>query len=207
VESHSKIEVRDTDNSLQMAAFDPSCGQTTSGSTTITSTRSFSGVTASANIRVRYGQGHCNEIHNPLIVVEGFDLDNFYNILNTLAAPEGNPQSFSAIVDNNGPTTLLDALQQGMGADTYDIIYVDYNQPTTYVQANAYMLQAVIAWVNTQKAAAGSTSKNVVLGVSMGGLVARYALADMEDGNVQHDTRLMITHDTPHQGANIPPSF
>ncbi|MFT6215709.1 MAG: hypothetical protein ACJAS3_002109, partial [Roseivirga sp.] len=91
VESHSKIEVRDTDNSLQMAAFDPSCGQTTSGSTTITSTRSFSGVTASANIRVRYGQGHCNEIHNPLIVVEGFDLDNFYNILNTLAAPEGNP--------------------------------------------------------------------------------------------------------------------
>jgi hypothetical protein len=84
---------------------------------------------------------------------------------------------------------------------------VDYNQPTTYVQANAYMLQAVIAWVNTQKTAAGSTSKNVVLGISMGGLVARYALADMEDRNVQHDTKLMITHDTPHQGANIPPSF
>jgi hypothetical protein len=101
VESHSKIEVVDTAISLQMAAFDPSCGRTTSGSTTITSTRSFSGVTASANIRVRYGQGHCNEIHNPLIVVEGFDPDDAFNLDETLfdSDPE-DPQSFQAIINN-----------------------------------------------------------------------------------------------------------
>jgi hypothetical protein len=38
----------------------------------------------------------------------------------------------------------------------------------------------------------------------MGGLIARYALADMEQRGIDHDTRLYISHDAPHQGANIP---
>ena len=42
------------------------------------------------------------------------------------------------------------------------------------------------------------------MGYSMGGLVARYALAYMEDRNINHDTRLYISVDTPHQGANVP---
>jgi hypothetical protein len=53
--------------------------------------------------------------------------------------------------------------------------------------------------------------QNVILGLSMGGLVARYALADMEKqrrvnpiASNQHETRLLITHDSPHKGANTP---
>tara|TARA_R110002124_G_C8811549_1_gene503226 strand:- start:36 stop:743 length:708 start_codon:yes stop_codon:yes gene_type:complete len=47
-----------------------------------------------------------------------------------------------------------------------------------------------------------------VLGQSMGGLIARYALADMEQDSCQdHDTSLYISHDAPHQGANIPISI
>jgi hypothetical protein len=49
--------------------------------------------------------------------------------------------------------------------------------------------------------------KNVVLGFSMGGLVARYALRDMEVNNIVHDTRLNISFDSPHQGANVPVGF
>ena len=49
--------------------------------------------------------------------------------------------------------------------------------------------------------------QNVVLGISMGGLVARYALRDMEVNGITHDTRLNISLDSPHQGANIPVGF
>ncbi len=56
----------------------------------------------------------------------------------------------------------------------------------------------------------------VIIGTSMGGLVARYALLKMESpayyplckiNGVQHNTRLLITIDTPHDGANIPVAY
>lgn len=66
------------------------------------------------------------------------------------------------------------------------------------------MVQDVIAWVNTQKATNGSVEQNVVMGISMGGLVARYALADMTKKSISTGTRLLVTHDSPHRGANVP---
>ncbi|UOX34002.1 T9SS type A sorting domain-containing protein [Flavobacterium sediminilitoris] len=56
------------------------------------------------------------------------------------------------------------------------------------------------------------TAPNVVLGQSMGGVIARYALRDMENQQIDnpsvpswnHQTSLYISHDAPHQGANIP---
>lgn len=48
--------------------------------------------------------------------------------------------------------------------------------------------------------------QNVVMGLSMGGLCARYALANMTKNfpATPTETRLLITHDSPHQGANVP---
>jgi alpha-beta hydrolase superfamily lysophospholipase len=60
----------------------------------------------------------------------------------------------------------------------YDIIYVDWGIGTDYIQNNAELLKKAIRWVNQNKI---GSEKNVVLGQSMGGLIARYALKDMED--------------------------
>lgn len=38
----------------------------------------------------------------------------------------------------------------------------------------------------------------------MGGLISRYALKWMENNNQNHNTRLWISFDSPHKGANIP---
>lgn len=46
--------------------------------------------------------------------------------------------------------------------------------------------------------------QNVIIGMSMGGLVARYALRDMEIIGQNHETRLFISHDAPQWGANVP---
>ncbi|WP_299126757.1 T9SS type A sorting domain-containing protein [uncultured Winogradskyella sp.] len=64
-------------------------------------------------------------------------------------------------------------------------------------------MEDIIEWVNDTKT--DPNIQNVVLGQSMGGVIARYALADMEDNpSLDHDTSLYISHDAPHQGANIP---
>ena len=41
----------------------------------------------------------------------------------------------------------------------------------------------------------------------MGGLIARYGLSFMEQNSMNHETRLYISFDSPHLGANIPVSF
>ncbi len=83
----------------------------------------------------------------------------------------------------------------------YDIIYVNWDKGKDHLQRNALLLEDIILWVNSVK---NGNAPNVVLGQSMGGVLARYALADMEQRNLLHDTDLYISHDAPHQGANIP---
>lgn len=142
-------------------------------------------------------------IKKPLIVAEGFDAGIILqpesaNGLNTYSTFRRSVQnSFSSELQN-----LIWASNK-----QYDIIYVDWDNGVDYLQRNAFALEEVIKWVNEQKALANSTEKNVVLGQSMGGVIARYALADMEQNTLIHDTRLFVSHDAPQQGANIPVSI
>ena len=83
----------------------------------------------------------------------------------------------------------------------YDIIVLDYDEGGNYIEHNAYLLTQVISYVNSAKV---TPQKNIVVGPSMGGLVARYALTYMENKNINHDTRLFISFDSPQYGANVP---
>lgn len=73
-----------------------------------------------------------------------------------------------------------------------------------YMERNAFTLVTLLQQLNQRMQAVGSTEKIVVIGPSMGGQVARYALAYMEKNNLAHNTRLFISLDSPHNGANIP---
>jgi hypothetical protein len=76
------------------------------------------------------------------------------------------------------------------------------------LQRNAYLLETIIKWVNDNKQpVSGVYIPNVVLGQSMGGVIARYALKDMENTSLDHKTRLYISDDAPHQGANVPQGY
>lgn len=87
---------------------------------------------------------------------------------------------------------------QGYG---YDFVFVEFTANTTYIENNAKVLEAVINWVNQHKT---GTYKSTVIGFSMGGLVARWCLKDMEDRSLQHNVENYFSYDAPHQGANIP---
>lgn len=170
------------------------------GRKNITATKAYNGSFGSAKVVIDYASPD-HKIRRPLIVAEGFDQgvltnpEDEYGITNYL--------DFQDIVDASNSQDLRN-LVRIEGVKQYDIIWVDWNNGTDFIQKNAYVLEEVIKWVNAEKLANGSTQSNIVLGASMGGLIARYALKDMEDNGMPTQTSLYISHDSPHQGANFP---
>ncbi len=135
-------------------------------------------------------------IRKPLIVAEGFDANSIapklvgnYNINDFI---ESLPLNFNDNLDDIA---------------SYDLIFIDYNNGADDIRRNAALLQAVVRRVNIEKALGGSTEQNVIMGLSMGGLVARFGLAQMVRNGENTQTRLLITHDSPHRGANVPLAF
>ncbi|MBX7206595.1 MAG: T9SS type A sorting domain-containing protein [Bacteroidia bacterium] len=164
-----------------------------------TATKSYGSGTyayGKARVSVRYGCGH-TQLVKPFIIVEGFD-----DPLVATAYPTArkNGQNFiTSQIKEVDPNIYHNLYNQG-----YDIVYVDLERGFDYIQRSAFALEAVINEVNTRKANANSTHQNVVMGISMGGLVAKYALADMNSHSENHDSRLFVSLDSPLRGANVP---
>ncbi len=166
---------------------------------TITANKLYMGVKGVVELQIAPA-GACGEIHKPLIVVEGFDSgltqdDPFYG--------DTHLKKFLGWIEESESFDLKDLITEDT-EESFDIIYVNWENGTDWLQRNAYALEAVIQWVNENKE--DNAEPNVILGQSMGGVLARYALRDMENNNEDHDTRLYISHDAPHQGANVPPA-
>ncbi|MBS1487717.1 MAG: T9SS type A sorting domain-containing protein [Bacteroidetes bacterium] len=141
-------------------------------------------------------------LDKPLIFVEGFDPFNQYNYYSLIDPNNVGNLTTKVSIDFQGET-----FGQLLEANNYDLVFLNFDNGADDIARNAYLLENLIYWVNQQTAAVSSTQKNVVVGASMGGLVARYALRDMELRNTNHNTRLYCSIDSPHQGANVPLGF
>ncbi|MBK0383656.1 T9SS type A sorting domain-containing protein [Pedobacter sp. SD-b] len=199
--AHTKIavypnpEALDTLNSggLQTNSFSP---YRTLSNEDITADKSYLGVAGQGDITIQLALNNSTgQIRKPLIVAEGFDPDNGYSFDSYVRSITVNDNTNSQITLNQGLDDIND----------YDLIFLNYKNGADYIQRNAFLLEKAIAIVNSRKTTYnGVRQSNVVMGLSMGGLVARYALRDMEINNVAHETRLFISHDTPYWGANVP---
>ena len=131
----------------------------------------------------------CNviDIKKPIIICEGFDIYN----------DDSTDDIYSRYLNPNGYGDQLRS--QG-----YDIITYNLNTPQAAIQPNAICLANFIDFINKNKK---GSKENVVMGVSLGGVLARYALVYMENNNIPHNTRLFISFDSPQQGANVPLSI
>ncbi|WP_139125874.1 esterase/lipase family protein, partial [Arcticibacter eurypsychrophilus] len=85
--------------------------------------------------------------------------------------------------------------------DGYDIIVYDYKDGSDLIEKNALAVVKLLETLNTTYSST-LQKKFVVIGPSMGALVAQYALAYAEKTNKNVNTRLYISFDGPHQGAN-----
>lgn len=141
-------------------------------------------------------------LDKPIFLIDGFDPGDSRNIDALYASLDytGNPNF----------TNLGDELR----AEGFDIVVVNFPQymsGTTmvdggadFIERNALTLVELIQVINTEKALASSPEQNVIIGPSMGGLISRFALNFMEDENIDADTRLWVSLDSPHLGANVP---
>lgn len=160
-------------------------------SLTITASQSYMGYQPSAKAYVFYANGR-NSIHNPFIYVEGFDpLPKLEDLMsNSGVFGQGNMTYNDLYLD------LPDSIK-----NKYDIVYIDWQMSTAPIEANSDIVKQVIQWVNCNKV---TTERNVLMGYSMGGIIARYTLCSMEANHLPHDVKTYISHDAPHYGANIP---
>lgn len=147
----------------------------------------YNGVVTKADVTVKLSyMNHTGKIQKPLIFVEGFDPRDLQ------------PEQMGSM---NYITTYY-KWRNFIEQNGFDYVYVDWQEAGEYIQANAYTLIDVINKINAIKDA--SSAPTVLIGHSMGGLVARYALKTMENRGATHDVGTYISYDSPHMGANVP---
>lgn len=174
--------------------------------TTVTATIPYQGFGETA---AYFGQGEYEIfpdtvdgiLDKPVFLVDGFDPGDARSIALTYAGL------------NYGTNQNLADYLRSLGFDIVIVNFPNYTRPNSttvvdggvdFIQRNAFVLVEVINQINAQKV---GNEKNVVIGPSMGGLISRYALRYMEMNNLNHDTRLYISFDSPHKGANVPIGF
>ncbi len=137
---------------------------------------------ASYHAYVFLGAGN-ERLTRPLLIVEGVDFDN--------------ESGWEHTIDRLEEVSLAQRLLS-LG---YDLVIVDFVDATDYVQRNSF---ALVHLIDTVIAERSGNQPLVVVGVSSGGVIGRYALSWMEAQGRAHETRLFASIDSPHQGANIP---
>ena len=144
---------------------------------------------ADGEYHVIHGASNGSNIVKPYFIVEGWDPTN------------GN--------DCDYYTDLYSDLITELTSLDYDVILLNYEFAGDYIQKNAFLLVELIQQINALKVpnSEGIFEQNTVMGFSMGGLVARYALAYMEANYLEHETRNFVSHDAPQMGANVPLSI
>jgi len=144
-----------------------------------------------------------NILDKPIILVDGFDpgdtrdISGLYSLLDY--AESSGTQNLADLVRAEG----FDVVVLNFPTYTRDIDAITVDGGADFMERNAMVLVKLIEIINAEKAA-NSPEQNVIIGPSTGGIIARYALNYMENTSIDADTRLYISFDSPHHGANVP---
>lgn len=179
----------------------------------------FSGDTCARDLSAGVGSGivtwrfaeNRTAFYKPFIMVEGFD-QGAPNSPETNLVTTNNPVGFGQLNWNSLTSGYIPGmpgldkfpeLLDSISNEGYDIILVDFRTSRATIQKNSNALINVIDYINLQLRNNDSPEEIVVFGASMGGIISRYAIRQMELGGCCHNVRLYGTFSSPHQGANI----
>lgn len=130
----------------------------------------------------------CDQVlDKPLILVEGFD--------------NGGAFDYESMMTTFGVSHIVDGPSNGVYYQGYDLIHVDFTNSNRSIIENAQAVKQLIKQVNNDMIGNGQM---VVIGASMGGLISRVTLLELEDENYDHNVKTLVCKDSPHQGAYIP---
>lgn len=191
-ESHSVLVIREL-NMITTATDNPDKTEEFITSNT------YTGTTVGAQISTYYRTGN-NKLTRPFVVVEGFDpwqlLEAFKDFTSMVTC--------DGILGNTNHKNFKYYNWNEFQQSNYDLIYIDWFNSTADIRDNAYLLINILSDIETQKYMDDCEERTILMGQSMGGLVARYALNIMEENGDNHGVGTFLSHDTPHLGANVP---
>src|SRR3972149_1835690 len=127
------------------------------------------------------------DIKRPIIVIEGYDI--FYQ--------ESCDEIYADYITYSN-------LGDNLRYNGFDIITYNLSAPTAALQPNALVFAKFIEFINGHKT---GDEELIIMGASMGGLLTRYALTYMEQHDIQHQTKLFMSFDSPQKGAYAPLSM
>lgn len=164
---------------------------------------------------IKYSPLNGNQLKKPFVLVEGFESEAYIKGSNIMVP--GDNQGFGnlswkqissgqfepGMEHLTGLTDFVDSL----GKIGYDFVFVDFLTNRAIIESNAKALSSIISQLNAILNLNGSSEQIELTGASMGGLISRVALREMEINGCCHNVKLFSTFSTPHLGANIPLAF
>ena len=158
-------------------------------------------------------------LKKPIVIIDGFDpgdkrkIQDADNMDPDLSDEEHvSIENLMYYKQGTRNISLIDSLRT-IGYDVVIVNHPIYDTPppvktidggADYIERNAMAHIALYQYLNTTVFASGSSEELTIMGPSMGGQISRYALAYMEQHNLEHNTKLWVSVDSPHLGANIP---
>ena len=192
LESHSSLYITDVSRGHELQGMPLTYYKRDS----LFTSNTYSGNEVGAGITTLYRNGS-SRLTRPFVVVEGFDPWELLQAFGYIKHPNN-------VKPNRGATYIETFVDEWSLGDEYDLIYIDWYNSTANIIDNAYLLVEIINKINQEKVVDGCMERSVIMGQSMGGLIARLALLMMEEQNNPHGVSTYISHDSPHLGANVP---
>jgi len=179
---------------------------------------------AKFDYNILLGQGNISgKLRKPIIIVDGFDPENKRDYYQTVIPnPTGDIKSDdyrglyeimsgvkSAWTENpadKGANLCSDLIASG-----YDLIFINWTNGDGDITSNAGFLQEFLTDMvngpNSPNYRDNQTEEIILIGPSMGGLITRYCLTNMELLGLEHHVKQWYSFDSPQQGAYIPISL
>ncbi|MDA1336271.1 MAG: T9SS type A sorting domain-containing protein [Bacteroidetes bacterium] len=157
-------------------------------------------ITGQALVRL----GEDEVFDRPVILLEGFDPDLAGHFPNYGFGDMNWDVLWNCDGDNNGMLDGISLMLDSILLEGLDLVFLDFSIGTHSIFDQAQLLKHVIELCRNNKE---GDEPLVVIGPSMGGVVARLAIRQLELDGIQHCIRLLACIDSPFRGAHLPQSL
>ena len=87
------------------------------------------------------------------------------------------------------------------------MIYLNFDRGGADINDNARVVRRLLELLNDDDDLFVGSGPIGIIGESMGGVISRIALREMELDGVRHNVNVFVSFDSPHRGANVPVGF
>jgi hypothetical protein len=150
---------------------------------------------------VLWGCGEKEELDKPYLIIGGWGPYTDKSIIN-------NSQNWPSTIEQKYWNYNQEGFINNLVGAGYDVIIAKFDPPNQSAIANSELIEDLIKMVNEEKFSNGSYEENIISGYSAGAMAVRLALQRMEKqhlegSNEHHHSKLFVSYDGEHGGANV----